>query len=132
MAEGIGDTIRVSLTADQVEEVRVGREILNSLGLRDKPFTLISCPTCGRCAIDITAIADEVRRRLEANPPVKPITVAVMGCVVNGPGEASLADVGIAGGQGKGAVFAHGEMLRTVGEDSLVDELMCEVEKLNK
>jgi (E)-4-hydroxy-3-methylbut-2-enyl-diphosphate synthase len=132
LAEGIGDTIRVSLTADPVEEVRVGKEILNSLGLWSKPFTLISCPTCGRCAIDITAIADEVKRRLEANPPAKPITVAVMGCVVNGPGEASLADVGIAGGQGKGAVFAHGEMLRTVSEEALVDELMREVGMLDK
>lgn len=132
LAEGIGDTIRVSLTADPVEEVKVGKEILNSLGLWQKPFTLVSCPTCGRCAIDITAIADEVKRRLEANPPSKPITVAVMGCVVNGPGEASLADVGIAGGQGKGAVFAHGEMLRTVSEDALVDELMLEVGMLDK
>ncbi len=131
LAEGVGDTLRVSLTADPVEEVQVGKEILNSLGLWQKPFTLVSCPTCGRCAIDITAIADEVRRRLEANPPARPITVAVMGCVVNGPGEASLADVGIAGGQGKGAVFAHGEMLRTVDEGSLVDELMFEVEKLD-
>jgi (E)-4-hydroxy-3-methylbut-2-enyl-diphosphate synthase len=129
LAEGIGDTLRVSLTADPVEEVRVGREILASLGLWDKPFTLISCPTCGRCEIDVTAIADEVRRRLEANPPPKPITVAVMGCVVNGPGEASLADVGIAGGKGKGAIFARGEMLRTVSEDLLVDELMREVAK---
>lgn len=131
LAEGIGDTLRVSLTADPVEEVRVGKEILYSLGLRQKPFTLISCPTCGRCAIDITAIADEVRRRLEANPPARPITVAVMGCVVNGPGEASLADVGIAGGRGKGAVFAHGEMLRTVSEDALVDELLSEIRKLS-
>lgn len=129
LAEGIGDTLRVSLTADPVEEVKVGKEILNSLELWTKPYTLISCPTCGRCAIDVTAIADEVRRRLEANPPSRPITVAVMGCVVNGPGEASLADVGIAGGQGKGAVFVHGEMVRTVREDALVDELMKEIEK---
>lgn len=131
LAEGIGDTLRVSLTADPVEEVRVGKEILYSLNLRRKPFTLISCPTCARCAIDITTIADEVRRRLETNPPARPITVAVMGCVVNGPGEASLADVGIAGGLGKGAIFARGKMLRTVDEGSLVDELMSEVEKLN-
>lgn len=131
LAEGIGDTLRVSLTADPVEEVKVGKEILNSLGLWQKPYTLISCPTCGRCAIDIGAIADEVRRRLEANPPSRPITVAVMGCVVNGPGEASLADVGIAGGSGAGAVFARGEMLRTVSEDALVGELMKEIEKLS-
>jgi len=131
LAEGIGDTIRVSLTGDPVEEVRVGKEILSSLGLYNKPFTLISCPTCGRCAIDLSVIADEVRKRLEANPPPKPITVAVMGCIVNGPGEASLADVGIAGGKGSGALFVGGKMLRKVNEDSLVDELMKEVEKID-
>lgn len=131
LAEGIGDTLRVSLTADPVEEVKVGKEILSSIGLWEKPYTLISCPTCGRCAIDIAAIADEVRIRLEENPPSRPITVAVMGCVVNGPGEASLADVGIAGGCGAGALFAHGEMLRTVSEGALVDELMKEIEKLS-
>jgi (E)-4-hydroxy-3-methylbut-2-enyl-diphosphate synthase len=130
LAEGIGDTIRVSLTGDPVEEVKVGFEILNSLGLRKKAFTLVSCPTCGRCAVDLTGIANEIRRRLEANPPSKPITVAVMGCVVNGPGEASLADVGVAGGKGAGVLFAKGEMLRTVPEDNLVDELIKEVEKL--
>ena len=129
LAEGVGDTLRVSLTADPVEEVKVGKEILNSLGLWQKPFTLLSCPTCGRCEIDIAAIADEVRARLQANPPARPITVAVMGCVVNGPGEASLADVGIAGGRGAGAVFARGEMLRTVSEESLVEELIREVER---
>lgn len=131
LAEGIGDTIRVSLTGDPVEEVKVGKEILNSLGLYKKPFTLVSCPTCGRCAIDLNAIATEVRTRLEANPPSKPLTIAVMGCIVNGPGEASLADVGIAGGKGAGALFAKGKMLRKVNEESLVDELMKEVEKLN-
>ncbi len=130
LAEGIGDTLRVSLTADPVEEVRAGIEILSALGLRQKPFTLISCPTCGRCEIDIAAIASEVRERLEKNPPERPVTVAVMGCVVNGPGEASLADVGIAGGKGVGAIFANGEMIRKVSEDALVDELMKEVAKL--
>lgn len=130
LAEGIGDTLRVSLTGDPIEEVRVGKEILSSLGLYQKPFTLVSCPTCGRCALDLSSIANEVRARLEANPPVKPITVAVMGCVVNGPGEASLADVGVAGGQGKGAIFVKGELQRTVSESQLVDELMKEVEKL--
>lgn len=130
LAEGIGDTIRVSLTGDPVEEVKVGYEILNSLGLHKKPFTIVSCPTCGRCAIDLADIADKVRQRLEANPPSKPITVAVMGCVVNGPGEASLADVGIAGGKGAGLLFAKGEKLRSVPENLLVDELIKEVEKL--
>jgi (E)-4-hydroxy-3-methylbut-2-enyl-diphosphate synthase len=130
LAEGIGDTLRVSLTGDPVQEVKVGLEILNTLGLRDKPFTLISCPTCGRCAIDVAAIADEVRRRLTANPPRRPVTVAVMGCVVNGPGEASMADVGIAGGKGAGAVFAGGALVRRVSEDALVDELMTELRRL--
>lgn len=131
LAEGIGDTLRVSLTADPVEEVRVGKEILASLGLYLKPFTLISCPTCGRCAIDISGTVDEVRRRLEANPPKKPLTIAVMGCVVNGPGEASLADVGIAGGRGSAALFVRGQMTRKVAEEELVDELMKEVERLS-
>ena len=131
LAEGIGDTIRVSLTGNPIEEVKVGKEILNSLGLWRKPFTLVSCPTCGRCSIDIAAIAEEVRLRLEANPPKAPVTVAVMGCVVNGPGEASLADVGIAGGKGSGALFAKGKMLRSVSESALVDELMAEVEKFD-
>lgn len=130
LAEGIGDTIRVSLTGDPVQEVKVGREILNSLGLWKKPYTLISCPTCGRCAIDLTGIAEEVRNRLDANPPSKPITVAVMGCVVNGPGEASLADVGIAGGSGLGIIFSKGNMLRKIDESNLVDELMLEIERL--
>ncbi|MGC8861971.1 MAG: flavodoxin-dependent (E)-4-hydroxy-3-methylbut-2-enyl-diphosphate synthase [Armatimonadota bacterium] len=130
LAEGIGDTIRVSLTADPVEEVRVGIEILSALNMRQKPFTLISCPTCGRCQIDVGSIAAEVRARLESNPPARPLTVAVMGCVVNGPGEASLADVGIAGGRRAGAIFANGVLLRKVPESALVDELMKEVEKL--
>ncbi len=129
LAEGIGDTLRVSLTADPVEEVRVGREILASLDLWQKPFTIVSCPTCGRCAIDISAVAAEVRGRLEVHPPARPITVAVMGCVVNGPGEASLADFGIAGGKGSGALFSKGQMLRKVDEAELVDALMAEIEK---
>ncbi len=131
LAEGIGDTLRVSLTAEPIEEVRVGKEILSSLGLYHKPFTLVSCPTCGRTAIDLRGIAEEVRRRLEANPPSRPMVIAVMGCVVNGPGEASMADVGIAGGGGAGAIFAGGKMLRKVSEDALVDELMIEVERID-
>lgn len=127
LAEGIGDTIRVSLTGDPVEEVRAGKEILHSLGLWRKPYTLVSCPTCGRCEIDLAAIAEEIRRRLDAAPPINPITVAVMGCVVNGPGEASLADVGVAGGAGVGIIFSGGKMLRKVCEKDLVDELMKEI-----
>ncbi len=130
LTEGIGDTIRVSLTADPEEEVKVGNEILHSLGLRTKQFTLISCPTCGRCEIDIESIAMEVRKKLEENPPKNPILIAVMGCVVNGPGEASMADVGIAGGKGSGALFARGKMVKKVDENKLVDELILEVEKL--
>lgn len=130
LAEGIGDTLRVSLTADPCEEVRAGREILYSLGLRQKPFTIVSCPTCGRCSIDLQAVADEVRARLEACPPARPLTVAVMGCVVNGPGEAAMADVGITGGDGVGLLFARGRLLRKVAEAALVDELMAEIEKL--
>lgn len=130
LAEGIGDTLRVSLTADVVREVQVGAEILYSLGLREKAFTIVSCPTCGRCAIDLSAIAGEVRTRLEACPPERPITVAVMGCVVNGPGEAAMADVGITGGDGVGLIFAKGKLLRKVPEPDLVDELMSEIRKL--
>ncbi|MGQ9456047.1 MAG: flavodoxin-dependent (E)-4-hydroxy-3-methylbut-2-enyl-diphosphate synthase [Armatimonadota bacterium] len=130
LAEGIGDTIRVSLTADPVEEVRAGIEILSALGLREKLFTLISCPTCGRCEIDVGAVASEVRKRLEANPPLRPITVAVMGCVVNGPGEASLADLGIAGGRRSGIIFVKGVKMRSVPESRLVEELMTEIERL--
>ncbi len=130
IAEGIGDTIRVSLTDDPVEEVRVGCEILHSLNLRKKPFTIISCPTCGRTEIDIIGLCANVRERLESSPPKSPVTVAVMGCVVNGPGEAADADVGIAGGKGCGVLFAHGKMLKKVDENVLVDELMKEVEKI--
>ena len=128
LAEGIGDTIRVSLTGDPVVEVRVANEILKSLGLREYGPTLISCPTCGRTAIDLPAIAAEVEKRLEGIKA--PITVAVMGCVVNGPGEAREADVGIAGGKGEGRVFRKGEILRKVPETELVSELFQEIDAL--
>jgi (E)-4-hydroxy-3-methylbut-2-enyl-diphosphate synthase len=131
LAEGIGDTLRVSLTADPVNEVHVAKEIIYSLGLRQRPFTIVSCPTCGRCAIDLSEIAREVRTRLEANPPARPLTVAVMGCVVNGPGEAAMADVGITGGNGVGLIFAKGKMLRKVAEADLVEELMSEIRKIS-
>lgn len=132
LAEGIGDTLRVSLTADPVEEIRVGLEILYSLDLRQAPLTIISCPTCGRCGIDLAGIAAEVRERLRQRPLARPMTVAVMGCVVNGPGEAEMADVGIAGGAGQGLVFARGKLLRKVKESELVDELMKEIERIEQ
>ena len=123
---GIGDTVRVSLTADPAEEVRAAKQILSAAGVRRFGPNLISCPTCGRTKYDMIPIAREVERRLEGCE--KNITVAVMGCVVNGPGEA--ADVGIAGGKGEGLVFRRGKILYKVPEDKLVDALMNEIEKL--
>lgn len=128
LAEGIGDTFRISLTGDPVVEVRVANEILKSLGLREYGPTLVSCPTCGRTSIDLPGIAAEVEKRLEAVK--KPIQVAVMGCVVNGPGEAREADVGIAGGKGEGLIFRKGEILRKVPENMLVEELFKEIDAI--
>ena len=125
---GIGDTLRVSLTADPEEEVRAALDILSAAGLRQTGPNLISCPTCGRTKYDMIPIAREVERRLQGC--TKPITVAVMGCVVNGPGEARAADVGIAGGDGEGLLFRHGEILYKVPQDKLVDALMDEIDKL--
>ncbi len=127
LAEGIGDTIRVSLTANPVREVMVAKEILKSLGLR-KGLDVISCPTCGRTEIDLIAIAKEVEKRLEKYSE-KDISVAVMGCVVNGPGEAKEADFGIAGGHGVGLVFKKGKILKKVKEEDLVDSLMEVIEE---
>jgi (E)-4-hydroxy-3-methylbut-2-enyl-diphosphate synthase len=130
LAEGIGDTLRVSLTAPPEEEVRVAWEILAALDIRRRGPELISCPTCGRCEIDLVPIAREVERRLrEIRAPVK---VAVMGCIVNGPGEAREADVGVAAGKGVGLVFAHGEPVRKVAEAEIVDALMEEVARLSR
>lgn len=128
LCQGIGDTIRVSLTADPVEEVIAAKRILQAAGIRRSGPDLISCPTCGRTKYDMIPIAREVERRLRSC--TKPITVAVMGCVVNGPGEARSADVGIAGGTGEGLLFRHGEILRKVPQEQLVDALMEEIEKL--
>ncbi|MBQ1459598.1 MAG: flavodoxin-dependent (E)-4-hydroxy-3-methylbut-2-enyl-diphosphate synthase [Oscillospiraceae bacterium] len=128
LCQGIGDTMRVSLTADPVEEVLAAKEILAAAGLRQTGPNLISCPTCGRTAYDMIPIAEEVERRLKN--VTKPITVAVMGCVVNGPGEASAADVGIAGGKGEGLIFRKGEILYKVPQERLVDALMEEIAKL--
>ena len=125
---GIGDTVRVSLTADPEEEVRAAKQILSAAGVRRFGPNLVSCPTCGRTQYDMIPIAREVERRLESCD--KNITVAVMGCVVNGPGEAAAADVGIAGGKGEGLVFRRGEILYKVPEEKLVDALMEEIEKL--
>ena len=125
---GIGDTIRVTLTADPVEEVWAARKILKAAGLRKGGVNLIACPTCGRTRIDLIPLAEEVERRLADCP--KDITVAVMGCVVNGPGEAGAADIGIAGGNGEGLLFRKGEILRKVPQEQLLDALMAEIEKL--
>ncbi len=128
LCQGIGDTLRVSLTADPVEEVVAAKRILQAIGLRRSGPDLIACPTCGRTKYDMLSIAREVECRLEGC--TKPITVAVMGCVVNGPGEASAADVGIAGGDGEGLLFAKGKILRKLPQDKLVDALMEEIDKL--
>lgn len=128
LLQGIGDTIRVSLTADPEQEVEAGRDLLRSLGLRRDGPVLVSCPTCGRTSIDLIAIAAAVEERLRAVD--KPVTVAVMGCVVNGPGEAREADVGLAGGKGRAAIFRKGQVVRTVDEACAVDELMKEIEGL--
>lgn len=130
LAEGIGDTFRISLTGDPVNEVKVANEILKALGLKEYGPTLISCPTCGRCNIDLPSIAEKVEQRLSGI--TKPIKVAVMGCVVNGPGEARDADIGIAGGKGEGLVFCKGEVINKVPEDKLVDALFEELDKLIK
>jgi (E)-4-hydroxy-3-methylbut-2-enyl-diphosphate synthase len=130
LAEGVGDTLRVSLTADPIEEVRAGYEILRSLGLRERGPILISCPSCGRAEIDLPAITSEVERRL--GDLQEPLHIAVMGCPVNGPGEARAADLGIAGGRGIGLLFCRGKILRKVPEAELVDALLQEVEKLRK
>lgn len=127
LAQGIGDTIRVSLTDNPIEEIKVGHEILKTFGYRKDGIKFISCPTCGRTQINLINIANEVEKRLEGCK--KNITVAIMGCVVNGPGEAREADIGIAGGNGVGLIFKKGEILRKVKEEELVDELLKEVEK---
>ena len=128
LCQGIGDTIRVSLTADPVEEVAAAKRILQAAGIRKSGPDLISCPTCGRTKYDMIPIAREVERRLQGC--TKPITVAVLGCAVNGPGEARSADVGIAGGDGEGLLFRKGEVLYKVPQDKLVDALMAEIERL--
>jgi (E)-4-hydroxy-3-methylbut-2-enyl-diphosphate synthase len=128
LIDGIGDTLRVSLTGDPVEEVKVGWEILKSLGLREKGPEFVSCPTCGRCEVDLISVAEEVERQLHDLP--KKLTVAVMGCVVNGPGEAREADVGIAAGRGEGLLFRKGEIVGKVPQDKMVEALVDAARKL--
>lgn len=128
LLQGIGDTIRVSLTADPVKEIYAAKDILKALDIRKDGVQFVSCPTCGRTKIDLISIATEVENRLrDCNKNIK---VAVMGCAVNGPGEAKEADIGIAGGNGVGLIFKKGEIIRKVPEDKLIEELIKEVEKL--
>ena len=128
LALGIGDTMRVSLSADPVEEVYAAKEILKAAGVRREGAELVSCPTCGRTRIDLIALANQVEERLKGVD--KPITVAVMGCAVNGPGEATAADCGIAGGVEEGLLFKKGEIVKKVPQDQLVDELFALIDTL--
>lgn len=128
LEEGIGDTMRISLTDDPTEEVRASWMLLAALDLRRRGPEIISCPTCGRCQVDLIGLAKQVDARLSSCP--KPLKVAVMGCVVNGPGEAADADIGVACGAGSGALFAHGKVLRKVPEEGIVDALMEEIQKM--
>jgi (E)-4-hydroxy-3-methylbut-2-enyl-diphosphate synthase len=128
LLHGIGDTIRISLTPDPVEEVAAGIDLLRAIGLRKNGITFVSCPTCGRTRIDLIGLANEAERRLAGC--TKNLRVAVMGCIVNGPGEAREADVGIAGGVGCGLVFRKGEIIRKVPEDQLIDALIEEIDKI--
>ena len=126
LLEDIGDTMRVSLTADPVEEVYFAKEILEAVGLRTPKVNLVSCPTCGRTKVDLQGLAEEVDRRLKDEEGIpEGLKVAVMGCVVNGPGESKEADYGVAGGVGKGVIFRKGEVVKTVNEDEIVDELIA-------
>lgn len=128
LLDGIGDTLRVSLTADPVEEVLYAKEILEAIGLRKPKVNLVSCPTCGRTKVNLQDLAEEVDRRLSEADISPGLKVAVMGCVVNGPGEAKEADFGVAGGDGKGVIFAKGEIIKTVEEKDIVDQLISVIE----
>ncbi|GLY94676.1 flavodoxin-dependent (E)-4-hydroxy-3-methylbut-2-enyl-diphosphate synthase [Actinoplanes sp. NBRC 103695] len=128
LAEGIGDTIRVSLSAPPVEEIKVGNQILESLGLRERGLEIVSCPSCGRAQVDVYTLAEQVTAALEGFPV--PLRVAVMGCVVNGPGEAREADLGVASGNGKGQIFVKGQVIKTVPESIIVETLVEEALRL--
>jgi len=129
LAEGIGDTLRVSLTRDPVEEVRAGFEILRALDIRQRGPEIIACPTCGRTRIDLFGIVERVEQALQG--VTAPIKIAIMGCVVNGPGEAREADIGVAGGEGVGILFRKGRVVKKFPEERLVDVLLEEVEKMD-
>ena len=128
LSKGIGDTIRVSLSAPPIEEVKVGNQILESLGLKQRGLEIVSCPSCGRAQVDVYTLAEEVTAGLEGMDV--PLRVAVMGCVVNGPGEAREADLGVASGNGKGQIFVKGEVIKTVPEDQIVETLIEEAMKI--
>ncbi|MDR7324922.1 (E)-4-hydroxy-3-methylbut-2-enyl-diphosphate synthase [Catenuloplanes niger] len=128
LAEGIGDTIRVSLSAPPVEEIKVGNQILESLGLRERGLEIVSCPSCGRAQVDVYTLAEQVTAALDGFPA--PLRVAVMGCVVNGPGEAREADLGVASGNGKGQIFVKGQVIKTVPESQIVETLVEEALRL--
>lgn len=130
LSQGIGDTLRISLTRDPVEEIRVGFELLRSLKIRERGPELISCPTCGRTKIDLFSLAEEVERFVQTM--VSPLKVAVMGCIVNGPGEAKQADIGVAGGNGVGIIFKKGKIWKKVDENELMDVFMAELKKMDK
>ena len=128
LSEGIGDTLRVSLTARPEEEVRVAYSILSSLGIRQRGINIISCPTCGRCTIKLRKLVRKVETKLKTVET--PLNVAVMGCIVNGPGEAREADIGIAGGKGRGILFKKGRIIKRLKEEDLLDELLSQLENL--
>jgi (E)-4-hydroxy-3-methylbut-2-enyl-diphosphate synthase len=130
LSEGIGDTLRVSLTADPVEEVRAGYAILRALDIRKRGVDIISCPTCGRCEIDLTHLVERVERNVQKI--ATPLTIAIMGCVVNGPGEAKEADIGIAGGKGAGVLFKKGKVVRKLKEKDFVPVLLSEIQAMTK
>ena len=130
LLDGIGDTIRVSLTDDPVQEVYAAKDILKAAGLRKEGVNIISCPTCGRTSIDLISLVNRVDEALKDCQ--KPITVAVMGCVVNGPGEAREADIGIAGGKGEGLLFRRGEIIEKLPEDQLIPRLIAEIRSMDK
>ena len=127
----IGDTVRVSLTADPKEEIKAAREILKAVGYNANGINLVSCPTCGRTQIDLVSLVNEFESRIDDIKISRPITVALMGCVVNGPGEAREADIGIAGGKGEALLIKKGQIIRKIPEDKIIDQLIEEIEKLD-